>query len=233
MITHLLDAGDFARAASTGEAVVGGEGYRHLFRARRLATGERLRLVDGRGRARWAEVKRVGRRDAVLVLGGEAPANEPAYALQLVVAMLRPERAAWLVEKATELGVVAIRFLRTARTPRELSAARLGRLERVARAALVQCHRARLPEISGVHPWAELERLVHGQGDRFFLDPEADPATRLERRGLSGTVLVGPEGGWDATEQKTLARHAVPIGLGPRILRVETAALVAAARLLP
>lgn len=93
MITHLVSPDAF----KGDEVVVDGQVYRHLFRARRLAVGARLRVVDGQGRARWAEVAGIDRRQARLVLGDGAPAHEPAYELTLIVAALRPERASWLV----------------------------------------------------------------------------------------------------------------------------------------
>lgn len=224
MITALIDAAGFAGPRTT----LTGDAYRHLFRARRLAVGDRLRVVDGAGHARWAEVADVDRRSASLDLGGAAPPNEPAYQLDLLVAPVRPERASWLVEKATELGVAAVRFLATERTPRQFGDTTLERFDRVARAAVEQCHRAAVPAISGVHEWRELEGLLHGRADRFFLDPEAKAGARPVASGLAGVVIVGPEGGFAPAEQKTLARFATGVGLGARILRTETAALVAA-----
>jgi 16S rRNA (uracil1498-N3)-methyltransferase len=156
VITVLLDPGRLAG----DEARIEGHAYRHLFRARRIAAGARLRAVDGRGRARWAEVVAVGPQAATLALGHPAPAHEPAVALTLLVAALRRERASWLVEKATELGAAAIRFLASERAPREFGGGTLGRLRRVAAAAVEQCHRARLPEVSGVHPWGEVPALL-------------------------------------------------------------------------
>ena len=110
------------------ELRVEGEPYKHLFRARRLAVGDRLRVVDGRGRARWAEVARVDRAAASLALGEPAPVNEPGVRLELLVPTLRPERASWMVEKVTELGVRAIRFLHTERAPRHFGEGTLDRL---------------------------------------------------------------------------------------------------------
>ncbi len=141
MISVLLRPEDLA----LDRVEIEGSSYRHLFRARRLATGVRLRVVDGRGRARWAEVERVERRLAILALGDPAPDHEPAYRLELVVATLRSERASWLVEKATEIGVRRIRFVATERTPRRYAAASLERLHRVAAAVMEQCHGARPP----------------------------------------------------------------------------------------
>ncbi len=229
MITHLVAPQAFASA----EVEVADRAYRHLFRARRLAVGARLRLVDGQGRARWAEVTHVDRERAVLTAAGEAPTGEPEYRLQLVVAALRAERASWLVEKATEVGAGAIRFLASARTPRSYGARNLERLDRVARAALEQCHRSRLPELSGVHPWREVAELVSGSTERWYLDAGARNHGCGPAAADSGSVLVGPEGGWTDLEREELDRlGCAPVGLGPRVLRVETAALVAAAKIL-
>ena len=153
-----------------GELRVEGEGYKHLFRARRLAVGDRLRVVDGRGGARWAEVARIDRSMAVLALGEPAPANELPVQLDLLVPTLRPERASWMVEKVTELGVRSIRFLHTERAPRHFGAGTLDRLRRVAAAALEQCHGARLPEISGPHEWRELPGIAGHAEERWVLD---------------------------------------------------------------
>ena len=124
---------------------VAGEAYRHLFRARRLAAGERLRVVDGGGRARWGEVAAVERTRARVRLGAPAAAHEPDLRLELLVPTLRPERAAWLVEKATEVGAAAVHFLHLERAPRSFGPGTLARLRRVAAAAVEQCGRARCP----------------------------------------------------------------------------------------
>ena len=221
-----------AEEIAGGELRVEGEAYKHLFRARRLAVGDRLRVVDGRGGARWAAVARIDRSAAALTLGEPAPANEPAMRLDLLVPTFRPERASWMVEKVTELGVRAIRFLHTERAPRHFGEGTLGRLRRVAAAALEQCHGARLPEISGPHEWRELAALAEGAEDRWVLDPEAE-AGEWASPPASGALLIGPEGGWSSRERDELrAAGWRPVGLGPRVLRVETAAVVGAAAVL-
>ena len=137
-----------------------------------------MRVVDGRGRARWGKVARVDRTSATVTLGDPAPDNEPAFRLALLVPTCRPEAAAWLVEKGTEVGVSAIHFLNIARAPRDFGAGTLDRLRRVAAAAVEQCHRSRLPEITGPHAWKEAVRLA-GAGLRWFLDTEADGPSRV------------------------------------------------------
>ena len=226
MITHLIAPESFHAA----EVRVEGDAYRHLFRARRLAEGDPIRVVDGEGHARWGEIARVEKRRAVLVLGEPAPANEPPYALTLFCAALRPERASWLVEKATETGAAAVRFLASERTPRRYGEGNVARWRRVATAAVEQCHRARRPSVTGVHGWNELPELLAGCEGRWVLDPAAASAGRWRPAATSGAVLVGPEGGWSAGERAELeGLGAEPVALGPRVLRAETAAVVASA----
>lgn len=218
------------------ELTVDGDAYRHLFRSLRLAAGDRVRVADGAGRARWAAVARVDRSAGILSLGEPAPANEPAVRVELLVPTLRPERAAWLVEKITEVGVFAVRFLHMERAPRTFGSGSLERLRRVAVAAVEQCHRARVPEITGVHEWGELERLAAASPARAVLDPEAPigalPAGSAEST-ESVALLVGPEGGLTPAERERAAALGFrPVGLGPRVLRIETAAVVGAALLL-
>lgn len=232
-ITLLVDA------ASWGgdEVRVEEDAYRHLFRARRTEVGERLRVVDGRGGARWGEVARVDRASAVVTLGEAAPANEPRLRLDLLVTTLRPERASWLVEKTTELGIAAIRFLNSERAPREFGGGTLDRMRRVAAAAVEQCHRSRLPEITGPHGWDELKLLAETAAGRWVLDTVLDvpgggeeAAGWGEVPGSTGALLVGPEGGWSPAERAELRDAGWrPVGLGPRVLRAETAAVVGTA----
>jgi 16S rRNA (uracil1498-N3)-methyltransferase len=240
-------AGPRAAGAGTATLEIEGDAYRHLFRARRLAAGDRLRVVDGAGRARWGQIVAVGRRAARVALAGPAPTHEPWRRLELLVPTLRPERAAWLVEKATEIGVVAVRFCNTERAPRDLGGGTLERLRRVAAAAVEQCHRARCPEISGPHPLAELTgapapaATAGGAARRWLLDPGAPslgfapPPAAASGAGADrdARLLVGPEGGWAPAELTALqAAGWRLVALGGRVLRVETAAVAGGVLLL-
>jgi 16S rRNA (uracil1498-N3)-methyltransferase len=233
MITVLVPAADL----EGDETTLGGDAYRHLFRARRLAVGERLRLTDGAGRARWGEVAAVDRASGTVRLAEPAPLHPPAGRVELLVAAPEKSRASWLVEKATELGVAAVRFLDTARTPREWGAGTVRRLERVAAAALEQSHGSRLPELTGTHPWSELPAILASTAPaaRYVLDTGEQAATgaALCLDPASTAVLVGPEGGWSGEERMALAAlGGRPITLGATTLRTETAAVVAASILL-
>lgn len=236
MITVLVTP----RELDAGEARIEGDAYRHLFRARRVAAGEPVRAADGRGRARWGEVAKVDRRSATLALGEPAPPNEPAWRLELIVAAPRRERASWLVEKVTEIGAVAVRLVASERAPRDYGPGSIDRLHRVAAAALEQCHRAALPEITGIHPWSDLPALLApaAASSRWLLDtaPGARPAAEAltpPAPGATGALLIGPEGGWtDLERSELIGLGCIPVGLGERVLRVETAAVVGAGMLL-
>jgi 16S rRNA (uracil1498-N3)-methyltransferase len=227
LITLLVSGHEF----DTSPIEVSGDSYRHLFRARRLELGARVRVVDGEGHARWSTVERVDRTAAKLVVVGEAPSNEPESELTILVAAPRIQRAAWLVEKVTEIGAVAVRFINSERSPRSYGEASLGRLRRLAAAAVEQCHRARVPEITGVHPFSEVADLLTDCPERWFLD--LDGAAGAEAGAGPVGLLVGPEGGWTASERENLlAFDCLPWGLGVRTLRVETAAVTGSSLLL-
>lgn len=220
-------------ALDEGSVEIVGDAYRHLFRARRLGRDHPVRLVDGLGRARWARVASLDGRRAVLVVGDEAPTGEADREVTLFVAAPRMERTTWLVEKATEIGVASIRFLTTERAARGFGQGRVERLRRVAVAAVEQCHRSRAPAIHPPVPLAEALGLATHQGPLFLLDPQATAALRPDARVSACGVLAGPEGGWTDAEKRWLVESgASPVRLGQRILRVETAAVSAAAVLL-
>ncbi|MEM6795296.1 MAG: RsmE family RNA methyltransferase [Acidobacteriota bacterium] len=206
---------------------VEGDAYRHLFRARRLRLGDRLRVVDGRGSARLATVTEVDRRSATLRLGEALGSREPARRVDLLVGAPRPERASWLVEKATELGVSRLVFVATERLSRSYGDSAARRWQRVARSAVEQCGRARMPEISGLRPMADA--LDESPRPILALVPGGSPlASRLPAGSSPVSLVIGPEGGLTAGDLVEIeARGGLPVGLGESILRVETAAVAA------
>jgi len=211
---------------------VQGDTFRHLFKARRLAVDAEIRLVDGHGRAHWSKVLEVGPTSARLQIGNEAPAHEPCVRLELLTPVLRPQRLTWLVEKATEVGVAAIRLIHSERAPRRCGAQTLQRLSRVAAAAVEQCHRAVVPEITGAHGWSEIPAVLETSEERWLLEPGETERSGVEP-GTSVAVIVGPEGGWTESETEfLLSLGCRRIGLGPTVLRTETAAIVGSALLL-
>lgn len=128
---------------------------------------------------------------------------------------------------------MAVRFVASVRSPRQYGQGNLERWRRVATSAVEQCHRSRRPEVSGVHAWDELPDLLVDAEERWFLDTSGGGAEQRLAGARSGAVLIGPEGGWDPDERRALEElGASSVSLGQRILRVETAAVVASSRVL-
>ena len=207
---------------------------RHVLR---LPDAAAVMVLDGRGGQAPARLVH-GRRHAASVVGseplvaGQALARRP---LVLLVAAPKGDRADWLVEKATELGVDALWWVAYARSVALPSGQeRLGRHLRVARAAARQARHGRIPLLGAVRPLACcLDALANERpATRLVVHPDPTAAPLLRQCGTAGAVhlAVGPEGGLDPDELQLLrARGYTRASLGPHILRVETAAVVAAA----
>jgi 16S rRNA (uracil1498-N3)-methyltransferase len=208
------------------------EATRHA-QVRRVQPGDALLLFDGSG-AEWPATVQAVRRDAVEVAVGPPawPARELPCALTLAVVVPANERMDWLVEKATELGAAAVQPLLAERSVLRLEGERAHKRaahwEGIVRAASAQCGRARLMAVAPVQPLlAWLSGLPATAESRWLLSL-AEDARPVARHSLPAalTLLSGPEGGLTAAEERA-ARAAgfVPMSLGPRVLRAETAPL--------
>ena len=216
-------------------AVLEGDEARHLTRVLRAKVGDTVSLFDGRGREWPARVASLGR-DRV-ELDTTEPTVDPvpvAIPLTLAVALPQGDRQKWMVEKLTELGAARLVPLETTRGVAEATASAQARLERVVIEACKQCGRNTLMEIAAGHPLKRLLAevpagacVVIAHPDGTPLDVAAIPTTATEI-----IALVGPEGGFTDEELGVADRAGViRISLGPHILRVETAAIALAARL--
>ncbi|MEJ2084102.1 MAG: RsmE family RNA methyltransferase [Acidobacteriota bacterium] len=227
-VTLLIDPEEFR----AGRVVIRGDKYKHLFRVRRLATRSRIRVVDGEGNARWGAVGRIDSKTALVEIQDAAPANELSVGLEIFVVPPKPQRLKILVEKATELGVTAIRIVSSRRVAREVTPNEIARLKRIASAAVEQSQRSRVPDISGPHSWSDFLSRLSDLGKLWVLDPGASDPLEPSTGSRIG-LLVGPEGGFSEDELCELVRREVsPVNLGPTILRTETAAIVGSALLL-
>ena len=159
--------------------------------------------------------------------------RELLFSLTLAVALPRGERQKWLVEKATELGVKRIVPLVTERGVAVASDAAIERLKRQVIEASKQCGRNRLMEIAQPVDAAALFASARGEGARVLADPAGQPLGEMIQGGASHRewlIAVGPEGGFTAAELAGAQGAGWQfVSLGPRILRVETAAVALAA----
>ena len=202
---------------------------------RRVQPGDALVLFDGSGSDWPATVLAVGRSEVCVRVGlPVAVANELQREVTLALGMPANERMDVLVEKATELGVARVQPLLTHRSVLRLAGDRAERKrdhwQAVAQAACEQCGRARVPVVAPVLTLAEWLPLAP-TGLRLLLSLRAqgralpDLAVALAP-GTPLCTLSGPEGGLTADEEDAaLAAGFVVAGLGPRVLRAETAPL--------
>lgn len=207
----------------------------------RLQPGETIRLFNGTDGLDWpAEIVRIGRHAVEVRLGAaQAVDRELPCAVTLAIGVPANDRMDALVEKAGELGATAIQPLVCERSVLRLSAERAAAKQRhwraVAAAASEQCGRARVTDVLAVlslSTWLAAEATA-GAARRIVLslDPSAAPAAAAmpERAAAPAgrvVVLSGPEGGLsDGEESAALARGFVRVGLGPRVLRADTAPL--------
>jgi 16S rRNA (uracil1498-N3)-methyltransferase len=213
-----------------------GPEHRHLARVLRARPGETLTLFDGAGLEVEAEVVRVDRADTELRLGARRVVAGPAVAITLLSAVPRGPRMDFLVQKTAELGVSRIVPVLTERSVArpDAEAGRRARWQKIAQEAARQCGRADVPAVDAPLPLAGALALP-GLPERRLALFEGE-TTRSLRAALAGAapaptaLLVGPEGGFAAPEVAAAeAAGFEPVGLGDRILRVETAAIVAVA----
>ncbi|HIE03287.1 MAG TPA: 16S rRNA (uracil(1498)-N(3))-methyltransferase [Candidatus Latescibacteria bacterium] len=215
-----------------GRLVLKEDEVRHM-RVLRLRPGDRIEAVDGRGRWFLADVEDIG--DALATarkVSEVAWVGEPEVRVTLGIGLIKGERFDFLVEKSTELGVHRIFPLLTSRTVRVgVSPSKAERWRRIAKAAMKQCRRSWLPDVSvpvdleeALREMEDMElKLVAWEEERRPLE-DVLPEGKVRSVGL----LVGPEGGF-REEEVEMAEDIgfVPFSLGPRRLRSETAGILA------
>ena len=214
-----------------------GDAANHITRVLRLERGDALTVFDGRGGEYAARIEEF-RKGAVIVAVGDRSAivRESPLCLTLAQGVSRGERMDWVVQKATELGVSRIIPVLTERTVVKLDAKQAERKllhwRGIATAACEQSGRDRIPAIDEPLRMTELLGGMDRAATRVLLSPTAGlRIADLPRPEGSVIVLIGPEGGFAETELDAVLKlsFVTRIGLGPRVLRAETAALAALA----
>ncbi len=212
-------------------AIDGRDGH-HLARVRRLRVGELVTAADGFGRWREYLVTSVDR-DVVALAAQSNTRREPELEPSLAVAfaLTKGEKPETVVTRLTELGVdrvIPVAATRSVvRWDPERAKTAVGRLEIVAREAAMQSRRSKRTIVEAPVPLTALA----GHPGAVVADREGDPVAALAEPGPEGWLLVvGPEGG--LTEEELAAFGSAPrLGVGPHVLRAETAAVAGAAAL--
>jgi 16S rRNA (uracil1498-N3)-methyltransferase len=213
-------------------ALVRDEEFKHLARVVRKKEGEKIVLLDGEDNAYEALIRSMRKDHAECEIIRHMPRlNEPAIEVTLAVSILRnPARFDVLVEKATELGVRRIAPMISERTiPRR---GKHARLQKIALSAMKQCGRAYLPRILPLSSFEDIISADEHYSLRLLPHEGAGlPSLQevlMKHRADTVLIAVGPEGGFtDEEVAGAVERKFLPVSLGPRRLRTETAALAA------
>jgi 16S rRNA (uracil1498-N3)-methyltransferase len=215
------------------------EAAHHAVHVLRLRPGDEVTLFHGRGGEFAGRIAAIDRlRVQVDVLAHRPLERESPLAVTLVQGVSASEKMDFTVQKATELGVAALQPVIAARSVGRLSGERAelrrAHWRRVAVSACEQCGRNRIPDVLPVLALADFCREPPASGVRLLLTPRSQLRLGAAAARLDGavTLVCGPEAGFSEEEEAALAESGfVPVRLGPRVLRTETAALAALAAL--
>ncbi|TWT21232.1 16S rRNA (uracil(1498)-N(3))-methyltransferase [Luteimonas marina] len=217
----------------------------HLVRVLRLREGDDCVLFNGDGHDYPARIVAAGKRETLVeVHARQAVDNESPLRITLLQGIARGEKMDLILQKATELGVARIVPVEAERTEVRLDGARmekrLAHWRSVVASACEQCGRARVPEVADPAAIAAVAAHADSAALKLTLDPAgphglsslALPATGDAGARIAIAIAIGPEGGWSPRDRGQLqAAGFEGLGLGPRILRTETAGLAAIAAL--
>jgi 16S rRNA (uracil1498-N3)-methyltransferase len=209
-------------------------GAYHIARVLRMREGAALAVFDGAGHDFQAEIVSVAGDKVHVRIGNEVQmSTESPLRITLVQGVSRSERMDWTLQKATELGVAAIAPVLTARSVVRLDDKQALKKQQhwtgIVSGACEQCGRARIPLVQAPTTLRNYLANARKEGLRLVLSPSA-PGSLAGLASLPPKVelLIGPEGGLDDDELANAQKAGfMPVRLGPRVLRTETAGVVA------
>jgi 16S rRNA (uracil1498-N3)-methyltransferase len=214
---------------------VSGQEARHLTKVMRMKTGDRVILFDNTNREYEALISEIaGDKVFFTVEGQKTMTRESNLRISLGLPLIRHQPFEWILQKGTELGVAAFHPFYSGRSRRDFEkmeiAGKRTRWERIIIEAAKQCERNVLPELNEPLPFDQL--ISQDLGELKIIPYEQEASRTLAElelaRSLQGSVcaMVGPEGGFRKEEiEQARGKGFIPVSLGPRILRSETAAL--------
>ncbi|MBI5491897.1 MAG: 16S rRNA (uracil(1498)-N(3))-methyltransferase [Deltaproteobacteria bacterium] len=224
-------AGDITEG-STISRIMGDE-FVHLKKVLRLTRGEEVALFNGKGLELIGVIESIGRDNAeVKITRTVKEFRESSLNLKILQGLLKSDKPELIIQKATELGAKEVSFFQTRRTVPVASGkgAKEKRWQRAAIEAAKQCGRVTLPEINLFN---DLDTALAGRGSMLKLALWEEERVTGLKEALKGrdakngvVVLVGPEGGLSAEDiEKARQEGFLPVSMGPRVLRAETAAI--------
>jgi 16S rRNA (uracil1498-N3)-methyltransferase len=222
------------------KAIVRGDDAHHLMRVMRAQPGDQVIVSNGTNRECLAEVVELYKENVLLKLLEERPmSGEPRTQVWIAQSLPKGDKFETVIQKGTEIGAALFIPFVSARTivqyDAKKEAKRLERWRKIAKEAAEQAHRSKVPAVRETVSWKELLRLSQDAALTVFCY-EKEQGLQLRSVLQSSSVgegpvlvVVGPEGGFTEEEAMEAERHGCkPVGLGSRILRTETAGLVAA-----
>jgi 16S rRNA (uracil1498-N3)-methyltransferase len=213
-----------------GLVTLDGDEAKHLGTVRRFGPGDRVTLFNGDGNEYPAVITDAGKRSVALTIDAvESPNRERPFPLTVASAIPKGDRGDFLIEKLVELGVTTFIPLITERSVVIPKPDKREKWERAVIEASKQCGRNVLMSVDDPSPWDGLLQRFTNVTNRFVLHtgPDLAPLTRLNEAAL---IAIGPEGGLTESELSAAVKAGWQLrSLGPRTLRMETAAISAAA----
>lgn len=220
--------------------VIRGSDVRHISRVLRLVPGDRVTVIAGNGREFTGELTAVGEAEATGILLDEHPSQaEPPLRVTVYQGLPKGDKMDFIVQKCTEIGVARIVPVITERTVVRLApgkaGARVARWQKIAAEAAKQSGRTSIPSVDGILAFRAAVQEAARQNLSILPWEMARERTLKQILRAAGKmdsigIFIGPEGGFTQDEAAAAAAGGlVPVTLGPRILRTETAAIVSAA----
>ena len=220
------------------EIIITGEDVNHISKVLRFAVGDQLTLVDGQGLEYIVEIVSQTKSEVKTKILQQFSSNtEAKLKLTLVQGLVKGEKMDWIVQKATELGVHRIIPVATERTIVKVDDKKgnqkVERWQKIAVEASKQCRRSVIPQVAPISSLQEIFSAVP-ESALAIIPWEEEKSTGLKGALNRGNfpeifVFIGPEGGFTSLEvEMGKTKGVIPVTLGPRILRAETAAVTVA-----
>ncbi|HEY7535185.1 MAG TPA: 16S rRNA (uracil(1498)-N(3))-methyltransferase [Thermodesulfobacteriota bacterium] len=215
------------------QASISGSDYRHIIKVLRLKPGNAITLFDEKGLEHFGKISELGSKEiTITITGSKRVDNESILNITLLQGIPKGDKMDYIVEKATELGVKTIAPVITERS-QVRNAKRIDRWRRIVLESSKQSGRMIPPNILDVTSFenaidfndtGNLQIILHEK----CRDKIRDIINKVNKTSNKVKLFIGPEGGFTKGEViKAKTKGFIPIGLGPRILRTETAAIVA------